>query len=61
MARHVSVDSESALRRSSRKFRNRFQNMEAQCAASGRDIAKLSTDELESLWQTAKQQESSAG
>jgi nucleoside triphosphate diphosphatase len=60
LTRHLSVDSESALRRSNRKFRQRFQNMEAQCAASGRDIAKLSANELESLWRTAKQQESVA-
>jgi ATP diphosphatase len=58
LARHLSVDSESALRRSNRKFRQRFQNMEYQCAASGRDLAQLSAAELESLWQTAKQQES---
>src|SRR6185295_1102198 len=36
MARYLEVDSESALRKTNRKFRRRFEWMEAQLRASGR-------------------------
>ena len=57
MARYLSLDSESALKKSNRKFRHRFQWVEAQLSASGRTPQEASMDELESLWQQAKQQE----
>src|SRR3954466_2474037 len=57
IARYLSLDSESALKRSNRKFRHRFQWVEAQLSASGRTPQEASMDELESLWQQAKQQE----
>ena len=57
IARYLSLDSESALKKANRKFRRRFQWMEAQLSASGRALQQATTDELESLWQQAKQQE----
>jgi uncharacterized protein YabN with tetrapyrrole methylase and pyrophosphatase domain len=57
IARYLSLDSESALKKTNRKFRRRFQWMEAQLSASGRTAQQATTDELESLWQQAKQQE----
>jgi MazG family protein len=57
IARCLSLDSESALKKSNRKFRRRFQWMEAQISESGRTPQEVSMDELESLWQQAKQQE----
>lgn len=57
IARYLSLDSESALKKSNRKFRRRFQWMEAQLSASGRTPQQATTDELESLWQQAKEQE----
>jgi MazG family protein len=57
IARYLSLDSESALKKTNRKFRRRFQWMEAQLSASGRTPQQANTDELESLWQQAKQQE----
>ncbi len=57
IARYLSLDPESALRKTSRKFKRRFQWMEEQLRASGREPQQASTEELESLWQQAKQQE----
>lgn len=59
IARYLSLDSESALRKTNRKFRRRFQWMEDQLRGIGRSPQKASMQELESLWQQAKQQESS--
>jgi MazG family protein len=59
IARYLSLDSESALRKTNRKFRRRFQWMEEQLRASGRTPQQVPMQELESLWQQAKQQESS--
>ena len=57
IARYLSLDSESALKKTNRKFRRRFQWMEAQLRASGRTPQQASMEELESLWQKAKAQE----
>lgn len=57
IARYLSLDSESALKKTNRKFRRRFQWMEAKLSASGRTAQQATKDELESLWQQAKQQE----
>ena len=61
IARFLSLDPESALRKTNRKFRRRFQWMEEQLRASGRAPQQATMDELESLWQQAKQHESAAG
>jgi len=57
IARYLSLDSESALKQTNRKFRRRFQQVEEQLRASGRSAEQASLEELESLWQKAKQQE----
>jgi len=57
IARYLSLDSESALKKTNRKFKRRFQWMEAQLSASGRTAQQATMDELESLWQQAKQEE----
>ncbi len=56
IARHLSVDPELALRSTNRKFRHRFQWMEKQLHAQGRKPQDAAMDELESLWQQAKQE-----
>jgi len=56
IARHLSVDPELALRSTNRKFRRRFQWMEKQLHAQGRKPQDAAMDELESLWQQAKQE-----
>jgi uncharacterized protein YabN with tetrapyrrole methylase and pyrophosphatase domain len=60
IARYLSLDSESSLRKTNRKFRRRFQWMEQQLAGSGRTPEQATMDELEALWQESKQQERSA-
>jgi ATP diphosphatase len=60
IARYLSLDSESALRKTNRKFRRRFQWMEKQLRATGRTPQQVPMQELEALWQQAKQQESSS-
>jgi MazG family protein len=60
IARYLSLDPESALRKTNRKFKRRFQWMEERLRASGRGPQQASMDELETLWQQAKQQEKSA-
>ena len=59
IARYLSVDPESALRKTNRKFKRRFQWMEEQLRLSGRAPQQASMDELEALWQEAKRQERS--
>ncbi len=60
IARFLSLDPESALRKTNRKFKRRFQWMEERLRASGRAPQQASMDELETLWQEAKQQEKPA-
>jgi len=59
IARYLSVDPESALRKTNRKFKRRFQSMEEKLRTSGRTPQQASMEELEALWQEAKQQERS--
>ena len=60
IARYLSLDPESALRKTNRKFKRRFQWMEERLRASDRTPQQASMDELETLWQEAKQQEKPA-
>lgn len=57
IARYLSLDPESALKKANRKFKRRFQRMEEQLRADGRTPQQATMDELESLWQRAKQDE----
>lgn len=57
IARYLSLDPESALKRTNRKFKRRFQWMETRLRAEGKTPQDASMDELENLWQQAKQQE----
>jgi MazG family protein len=57
LARYLSLDPESALRKANRKFRRRFRWMEQRLHESGTTPESASMEELESLWQQAKQQE----
>jgi ATP diphosphatase len=57
IARYLALDPESALRKTNRKFRRRFQWMEQRLHESGATLERSSMEELESLWQDAKRQE----
>src|SRR5271165_6889584 len=57
IARYLDLDPESALRKTNRKFRRRFEYLEGRLREQGRKPADASLDELEALWQESKQQE----
>ncbi len=57
LARYLSLDPESALRKTNRKFRRRFEYLEEKLRERGRKPAEASLDEMEVLWQQSKQQE----
>lgn len=54
LARHLEIDPEGALAAANLKFRRRFTALEAGLAASGRNVADASLDEMEAQWQAAK-------
>jgi MazG family protein len=54
IARYLSVDSESALRKTNRKFRRRFGWLEEELRKRGRGLEEASLEEMEALWQQAK-------
>lgn len=57
IARYLSLDPESALRKTNRKFKRRFQWMEDRLHETGRTADQAPMEELESLWQQAKAEE----
>jgi len=59
IARYLVVDPESALKKTNRKFKRRFQWMEERLRQSGRTPEQATVEELESLWQQAKELEKS--
>jgi len=57
IARYLALDPESALRKTNRKFRRRFEYLEARLRERGRKPADASLEEMEALWQESKNQE----
>jgi nucleoside triphosphate diphosphatase len=57
VARYLSLDPESALKKTNRKFKRRFQWMEAQLREKGGTIHNSNLEEMESLWQESKKLE----
>jgi MazG family protein len=57
IARYLALDPESALRKTNRKFRRRFEYLEDKLREQGRKPADASLNEMELLWQQSKQQE----
>jgi len=58
IARYLSLDPESALKKTNRKFKRRFQWLEQEIRRSGRRLEDATLDEMEALWQQSKAQES---
>jgi len=54
LARHLEIDPEGALAAANLKFRRRFAAVEAGLAASGKNVAEATLDEMEAQWQAAK-------
>lgn len=57
LARHLSVDPETALRGANAKFERRFAHIEARLGEQGRQPAEASLEEMDALWDEAKQRE----
>ena len=55
IARHLGVDPESALRKTNRKFRKRFGWVEQQLHRQGKKPDGSTLEEMEKLWQQAKE------
>lgn len=54
LARHLGVDSESALEGTTAKFARRFRAVEAGAKAQGRDLKDMTLSEMDELWDRAK-------
>jgi len=55
IARRLDIDLEIALRSANQRFYRRFAHMEEVCRERGLDLASLSLDEQNALWEEAKQ------
>ncbi len=53
-ARFLNIDPESALEKTNKKFKHRFELMETYAKDNGLDLAKLSLNEKEAIWQSMK-------
>jgi tetrapyrrole methylase family protein/MazG family protein len=54
LARFLKIDSESALKKSNRKFKARFRYVESELSRMGKSVNGASLEEMENLWQEAK-------
>jgi len=54
LGRHLGVDSEEALKQTNRKFTNRFKFVEDSILSQGGEIKNTTLEEMETLWQQAK-------
>ena len=53
-ARFLNIDAETALEKTNKKFIKRFQQMEAAALADGKDLAGMSLEEMDSIWNRIK-------
>ena len=57
LARHLEIDPEAAMRAANHKFTRRFRHMEGASVLAKTSLKEMSLDEMETLWQAAKQSE----
>jgi ATP diphosphatase len=55
LGRHLGVDAETALAGTNQKFRSRFHRVERAVEAAGGSLDEATLEEMETLWQEAKQ------
>lgn len=55
LARWMKIDAEAALRRTNQRFFKRFRYIEREARAQGRSMTEMKMEEMETLWQAAKQ------
>lgn len=61
LARKLGVEPETALKKTNRKFRQRFKFIETQLKAKGKSFEQSDLEEMDTLWNTAKSSEKTAG
>lgn len=54
LVRWYKVDAESALRYTNTKFRRRFAHIEAEAKKAGRELQKMTLEEMDALWEASK-------
>lgn len=59
-ARFLHIDAESALERTNRKFIKRFNQMEAQATANGKNLQDMTLEEMDDIWNQVKRQNSAS-
>ncbi|HTN06952.1 nucleoside triphosphate pyrophosphohydrolase [Agriterribacter sp.] len=55
-ARFLHIDAESALERTNKKFIDRFTRMEKEAITNGKNLAEMSLEEMDAIWNRVKQQ-----
>ena len=59
-ARHIGVNPETALERANRKFKRRFEQIEQMAESQGKSLRDMSLEEMDRLWNKAKDGENDA-
>ena len=59
-SRFLNVDAENALELTNKKFIHRFSKMEEQANAEGKDLSKMTLEEMDAMWNAIKQQNKTA-
>ena len=54
LVRWYRVDAESALRQTNQKFRRRFAYLEEHSKSAGKELPKMTLEEMDALWEEAK-------
>ncbi len=57
-ARFLHIDAENALERTNKKFIDRFTRMELEASAKGLNLAEMSLEEMDEIWNRIKHQKS---
>ncbi len=57
IARKSGFDTESALKRTNRKFENRFKKVESHFQDNGRNMLDASLEQLDEIWEITKESE----
>ena len=57
LGRFMKIDAEKALRKTTKKFINRFHYIEKSLRDAGQDIKQTSLEEMDQLWEKAKERE----
>jgi XTP/dITP diphosphohydrolase len=55
-ARFLQIDAETALEKVNKKFLNRFKRMEVAANAEGKQLAEMSLDEMDAIWNKIKKE-----